>query len=71
MNLIKRLAGFIWMALCPLAVYLLIHMATTEIQKKPVTDTIIEWSVFIGVAIPILIGFALFGYFAVKGEYDE
>jgi hypothetical protein len=71
MNAIRKLAGFLWIILGPAALYLLIHMAATEIRKKPVIDSIIQWSVFIGVAIPILIGLVLFGYFATKGEFDE
>ena len=55
----------------PLAVYYLIKTAFVEIAKKPVIDTQIQWAVFIIVFIPIAIGLMLFGYYALKGEYDD
>lgn len=70
MNQIKRLAGIIWMALGPLAMYFLFKTAVEEIQKKPVLDTKIQWVVFVVVFIPIAIGMIIFGYYALKGEYD-
>jgi len=39
--------------------------------KKPVIDTKIQWGVFVVVFIPIAIGMMIFGYYAVKGEYDH
>jgi uncharacterized membrane protein len=57
MNKFKRLAGIIWIILGPVAVYYLI-------QK-------IQWGVFVVVFIPIAIGMVLFGYYALKGEYDH
>ncbi|MBT1701905.1 DUF6814 family protein [Chryseosolibacter indicus] len=70
MNQIKRFAGIIWMALGPLAMYFLISTAASEIQKKPVLDTKIQWVVFVVVFIPIAVGTIIFGYYALKGEYD-
>ena len=71
MNLLKRIAGAIWMLLGPLAVYYLIKTAAREIEKKPVIDTKIQWGVFVGVFIPIAIGIMIFGYYALKGEYEH
>jgi purine-cytosine permease-like protein len=71
MNRIKRILGIVWMLLAPVSVYYLIRTAIEEIQKKPVIDTEIQWLVFIGVFIPIAFGLALFGYYAMKGEYDQ
>ena len=70
MNTIKKLAGIIWIVAGPLAIYYLVKTAAGEIAKKPVIDTKIQWGVFIGVFIPIAIGFVIFGYYAVKGEYS-
>jgi hypothetical protein len=36
-----------------------------------VMDTKIQWSVFIIVFLPIVIGIIIFGYYALKGEYDS
>ena len=71
MNLLKRVAGVIWIVLGPLAVFYLIRTAANEIAKKPVIDTKIQWAVFVVVFIPIAIGLVIFGYYALKGDYDH
>lgn len=71
MNSIKRFAGIIWMLLGPAGIYYLITTANSEIQKKPVIDTKIQWIVFVVIFIPIAIGMMIFGWFALKGEYDH
>lgn len=71
MNAIKKYAGIIWIALGPLAIYYLIKTAAAEIERKPVMDTWIQWGVFTFVAIPIAIGMMIFGYYALRGEYDH
>jgi uncharacterized membrane protein YcaP (DUF421 family) len=55
----------------PLAIYYLIQTALSEIAKKPVIDTKVQWLVFVVIFIPIAIGMVLFGYYALKGEYDH
>jgi hypothetical protein len=37
----------------------------------PVIDTKIQWGVFVVVFIPIAIGLMIFGYYALRGEYDH
>lgn len=59
------------MLLGPLAIYYLIATAITEIQKKPVIDTKIQWLVFVVIFIPIAIGLMIFGWYAWKGEYEH
>lgn len=71
MNKIKRYLGVLWMLLGPVAIIFLIYTALTEIAKKPVIDTKIQWGVFVVVFIPIAIGLMIFGYYAYKGEYDH
>jgi len=71
MNTIKRIAGVLWIILGPLAIYYLVKTAIGEINKKPVIDTKIQWAVFVIVFIPIAIGIMIFGYYAIKGEYDH
>ena len=71
MNAIKKYLGVIWMILGPVAIYYLVKTAAAEIAKKPVIDTKIQWSVFVIVFIPIAIGITIFGYYALKGEYDH
>jgi predicted Na+-dependent transporter len=71
MDQIKRMAGIIWILLGPAAIWYLVKTAASEIAKKPVIDTKIQWAVFIIVFIPIALGMILFGYYALKGEYGE
>jgi drug/metabolite transporter (DMT)-like permease len=71
MNTIKKYAGLLWIALGPLAMYFLIQTAAAEIHKKPITDTWVQWSIFIIVALPIAIGMIFFGLFALRGEYNQ
>ncbi len=71
MNQLKRFTGIIWLLLGPVAVFYLCQTAAAEIAKKPVIDTKIQWAVFIVVFIPIAIGMVIFGWYALKGEYDH
>jgi hypothetical protein len=71
MNAIKRFAGVLWIVAGPLAIYYLVKTAASEISKKPVMDTKIQWGVFVIVFIPIAIGIMIFGYYAMRGEYDH
>lgn len=71
MPLIKRTLGLLCMLLGPLAIRYLVSTASGEIERKPGTDTWIQWGVFVGVFLPIAIGLVLFGYYALRGEYDR
>lgn len=75
MNSLKRLSGFLWIALGATAVYLLFSRAGQEIAeatagKRPLLDTQMFWYVIIPIFLPIMLGLILFGWFAFKGEYD-
>jgi hypothetical protein len=71
MNTIKKMAGTIWIMAGPLAIYYLVKTAASEISKKPVIDTKIQWGIFIGIFMPVAIGLIIFGYYALKGEYGH
>ena len=71
MNTIKRFAGIVWIMMGPVAIYYLIKTASEEITKKPVIDTKIQWIVFVVVFIPVAIGLMIFGWYALKGEYEH
>ena len=71
MNNIKKYAGILWIIMGPLAVYYLIKTAAAEITKKPLIDTKIQWVVFVIIFIPIAIGLIIFGWLALKGDYDH
>jgi hypothetical protein len=71
MNQLKKYAGIIWIVLGPVAMYYLIKTAAAQILSKPEIDTKIQWAVFGIVFLPIAIGLMIFGYYALKGEYDK
>ena len=71
MNNIKKISGIIWILLGPFAIFYLIKTAASEIAKKPVIDTKIQWIVFVTIFIPIAIGLMIFGWYALKGYYDH
>ena len=71
MNQLKKILGIVWMLLGPLAIYYLVKTAASEIAKKPVIDTKVQWVVFVVIFIPIAIGMIIFGWYALKGEYDS
>jgi hypothetical protein len=71
MNQLKKYAGIIWILLGPLAMYYLIQTAASQILSKPGIDIKIQWAVFCIVFLPIAIGLMIFGYYALKGEYDK
>jgi hypothetical protein len=71
MNQIKKLAGIIWLLLGPACIYFIVRAAAHEIAVKPGVDTVIQWSVFVVIFIPIAIGMSIFGYYAIKGEYNH
>jgi hypothetical protein len=71
MNILKRYAGIIWMALGPVMLGFLLRTASREIARNDTADTWIQWGVFITIFIPIAVGLVLFGWFALKGEYDR
>jgi hypothetical protein len=71
MNTVKRYAGLLWVIMGPVAIFYLIKTAVEEIAKKPIIDTKIQWIVFVVIFIPIAIGFMVFGWYALKGEYDH
>ena len=71
MNSIKRFAGILWILLGPAAIYYLIKTASEEVAKKPVIDTKIQWVVFVVIFLPVAIGLMIFGWYALKGEYDH
>jgi hypothetical protein len=71
MNSIRKLFGFVWMLLGPAAVIFLLYEAYNKISEKPTQDVYLPWIIIITIFTPIAIGLVIFGYYAVKGEYDE
>ncbi len=71
MNQLKKIMGLLWMLIAPAVIYFLIAGAmhnigagTKDINKP------IPWIIIITIFTPIAISLLIFGYYAVKGEYD-
>lgn len=71
MNQLKKWMGIIWILLGPVAIYYLVQTALQQTTAHPTVDAKIQWGVFVVVFIPIVIGLMIFGYYALKGEYDQ
>ena len=73
MNTVKKYLGFIWFLLAPVVIYFLVSGATTHIDphgKKDINNPVI-WVIIIAIFTPIAIGLMIFGWYALKGEYDH
>lgn len=74
MNTIKKILGLVWMALAPAIIWFLASQAiqkigaATELTKSNVT---LQWVIILTIFTPICIGFFIFGYYGLKGEYDR
>ncbi len=73
MNIIKKYLGFIWIAIAVTAIFLLVQSAITHIQPNSTLDINkpLPWLIIIFVFAPIAVGLALFGWYAVRGEYNR
>lgn len=71
MNKIKRVLGVFWLLAGPAAICLLIYEAWLKISQNPVQDVYLPWIIIITIFTPIAIGLMIFGYYALKGEYDS
>lgn len=71
MNLIKKYAGVIWILTAVITYSILLKTAWMQINAKPTTDTIVQWSIFAVIFLPIAVGLVLFGWLALKGDYDD
>ena len=73
MNLLKRIMGLVWMVIAPVVIYFLIMGAFHNINDtgKETYNKPIPWIIIITIFTPIAIGLMIFGYYALKGEYDK
>jgi len=68
---LKKAFGVVWILLGPVALYFLVKTAISEIARNPIPSTRIQWCTFVIIFIPIAVGLVLFGYYALKGEYQS
>lgn len=73
MNSLKKALGILWILLGPVVIFFLIYGAITHIDtssKKEINNPVI-WIIIIAIFTPIAIGLSIFGWYAMKGEYDQ
>ena len=72
MNQLKKILGSLWMVIAPVIIYFLIMGAVHNIGEgtKDINKPI-PWIIIISIFTPIAIGLMIFGYYALKGEYDH
>ena len=73
MNQLKKFLGVIWLLLGPTVIFFLVTGAIQNIDpagKKDINNPII-WIIIITIFTPIAIGIMIFGWYALKGEYDH
>lgn len=73
MNILKKILGVGWLLLAPVVIYFLVSGAITHIDpagKKEINNPVI-WVIIILIFTPIAIGLMIFGWYAIKGEYDH
>ena len=65
--------GIVWMVIAPVIIYFLITGAIHNISAKGTRDINkpIPWIIIITIFTPIAIGLMIFGYYALKGDYDK
>jgi purine-cytosine permease-like protein len=71
MNALKRILGFVWFLTGPSVLgYLLYEAMKKNSLPTSTSNDMLQWAIIIGIFIPIAIGFMIFGYYSIKGEYD-
>jgi ABC-type polysaccharide/polyol phosphate export permease len=75
MSALKKFLGIIWIIIGPLAMTFLflqaiekVGLTHTDIER---TNTILQWGIILFIFLPISIGLMIFGFYAIKGEYDH
>lgn len=75
MKTIKKFLGLIWIILGPVAMVFMFLQAVekvglthTHIER---TNTMLQWGIILFIFLPISIGLMIFGYYALKGEYEH
>jgi hypothetical protein len=75
MNKLKKALGVVWMLLAPLSIIFLLLQAIEKVglaaEGVEKTNTALQWGIILFIFIPISAGLVIFGYYAMKGEYDQ
>ncbi len=72
MNKLKKTMGFLWIIIAPIIIFLLISGAVNNIGHgdKDINKPI-PWIIIITIFTPIAVGLMIFGWYSIKGEYND
>lgn len=71
MKVLHKVLGVVWLLVSLLTAYYIVSTAIAEISAGTPEDAPIFWPIIIFIFLPILFGFALFGYYSIKDEYNQ
>ena len=73
MDSIKRILGYLWIMIGIAAIVILVVGAieNINIHGKADINKPVPWIIIIAIFTPIAIGLMIFGWYALKGEYDK
>ena len=73
MDKLKRFLGIIWMFIGPVLFIMLLISAMDNINGHAKGDISnpIPWIIILAIFLPIAIGLSIFGWYALKGNYDR
>lgn len=72
MQKLKRFLGIIWMIVAVAAIVFLFYGAVTNINAaKGDVGKPLPWVIVIAVFTPVAVGLFVFGWYALRGEYDS
>jgi hypothetical protein len=61
----------LWIAVAVATYSILLKTSIAQISAKPTADTIIQWSIFAIIFLPIAFGMVIFGWLAWKNAYEQ
>ena len=71
MNTLKKYLGLLWIVVAVATYSILLKTSIAQINAKPTSDTIIQWSIFAIIFLPIAFGMVIFGWLAWKNAYEQ
>lgn len=73
MDKLKRYLGIIWMLIGPVLFIMLVISAVNNINGHAKGDISnpLPWIIILAIFLPIAIGLTIFGWYALKGNYDK
>jgi len=73
MDKLKRYLGIVWMLVGPVLFIMLLISAIDNINGHAKGDISnpIPWIIILAIFLPIAIGLSIFGWYALKGNYDN